>query len=143
MSEVIMDVKKIWETIPHRYPFLLVDRVTEMGPDYITGYKNVSVNEDFFNGHFPGEPIMPGVLICEANAQLGALYLKSLEQFSDKLILFAGLNNVKFKRLVVPGDRLDMKIQITKLKGRVGKANFAAHVEGNLACSGEITFSAI
>lgn len=143
MSEVVMDVKKIWETIPHRYPFLLVDRVTEMGADYIIGYKNVSVNEDFFNGHFPGEPIMPGVLICEANAQLGALYLKTLEQFKDKLILFAGLNDVRFKRLVVPGDRLDMRIQITKLKGRVGKAHFEATVNGNLACSGEITFSAI
>lgn len=143
MSEVVMDIKKIWETIPHRYPFLLVDRVTELGELYIEGYKNLSVNEPFFQGHFPQEPIMPGVLICEAAAQLGAIFLKQHETFSDKLILFAGIDGVRFKKLVVPGDRLDLRIDVLKIKGRVGKATFTAMVDGALASQGELTFSAM
>ncbi|MEW5821933.1 MAG: 3-hydroxyacyl-ACP dehydratase FabZ [Cyanobacteriota bacterium] len=143
MNEAVLDIKKIWETIPHRYPFLLVDRVTEFGESYIVGYKNLSINEPFFNGHFPGEPIMPGVLICEAAAQLGAIFLKRHDNFKDKLILFAGIDGVRFKRLVVPGDKLDLRVDVLKIKGRVGKASFEAKVDGALATSGEITFSAV
>lgn len=143
MSEVVMDIRKIWETIPHRYPFLLVDRVTEITETGISGYKNVSANEDFFNGHFPEEPIMPGVLICEALAQLGAIRLKLLPQFEDKLMLFAGIDKLRFKKQVKPGDRLDLKGDIIKIKGRIGKAVVVATVDGQVACQAEIMFSAM
>ena len=137
------DIKDIWETIPHRYPFLLVDRVTKLGDNFIEGYKNLTINEPFFNGHFPNEPIMPGVLMVEAAAQLGAIYLKQHESFANKLIVFAGIDGVRFKKLVVPGDKLELRSEILKIKGIVGKAKFEAKVEGEMACSGQITFSAV
>jgi 3-hydroxyacyl-[acyl-carrier-protein] dehydratase len=143
MSDTILNIKQISDLIPHRYPFLLVDRVTKLKELGIEGYKNVSGNEPFFCGHFPEEPIMPGVLICEAAAQLGAIFLKNREEFKNKLILFAGLNNVKFKRIVVPGDRLDLKVDLLKIRPPVGKAAFVATVDGNIACQGEITFSSV
>ena len=143
MSDVKLNIKEIWETIPHRYPFLLIDRVTYIGENDISGYKNVTINDNFFVGHFPGEPIMPGVLICEAAAQLGAIFLKRMELFKNSLILFAGIDNVRFKRQVVPGDKLEIYGEMLKIKPSIGKARFEAKVEGNLVCSGEILFTAI
>ena len=105
-----LDIKQIMEIIPHRQPFLLIDRVTEMVPGQsIKGYKNVSYNEPYFAGHFPQEPVMPGVLQLEALAQLGAVAVLSLEENKGKTAYFAGVNSAKFKQKVVPGDRLDLE----------------------------------
>ena len=112
-------IEEIKNILPHRYPFLMVDRVTEFkAGEYIKGYKNVSVNEPFFRGHFPGNPIMPGVLILEAMAQMGILFAvkTSPEELEDKLMVFAGMDGVKFRQPVVPGDRLDMYLIHTKKK---------------------------
>src|SRR5574344_345215 len=106
-----MDTVDILNMIPHRYPFMLVDRITEYVPGkYAKGYKNVTMNEDFFNGHFPGNPIMPGVLQLEALAQCSAPILLCLDQFKGKLALFASMENVRFKNIVRPGDKFEMEI---------------------------------
>lgn len=143
MSEGELNVKQIWDIIPHRYPFLLIDRVTSYGDTFIEGYKNLTINDNFFAGHFPHEPIMPGVLICEAAAQLGAISIKLKEEYKDSLILFAGIDGVRFKRQVVPGDRLCIRCDILKLKSKIGKAKFEANVNGTLVCSGELLFMAV
>ena len=128
MSETIvqpisMDIIEIMEMLPHRYPFLLVDRITECVPgEYSKGYKNLTANEMFFNGHFPGNPIMPGVLQIEAMAQNAAPILLKLEQYKGKLALFAGIDGVRFKNIVRPGDRFDMETRMTKLKGLLQNA---------------------
>jgi 3-hydroxyacyl-[acyl-carrier-protein] dehydratase len=138
----MMDFKEISVYLPHRYPFLLLDRVLEIEPGQsIKGYKNVSVNEPFFNGHFPGHPIMPGVLIVEAMAQLsGILAFKSKQRTpADGTIYYlGGTDDVRFKRPVVPGDRLDMESKIIADKRHVMKFGCNAYVDGELACSGEI-----
>ncbi len=137
-----LDHQQIKQLIPHRYPFLLVDRVTELEDSrFIRGYKNVSGNEDFFNGHFPGNAIMPGVLILEALAQLGAIlgFAASGNRYDDGyLYLFAGVDNVRFKRSVVPGDRLDLELEIVGGKRGIYKMACKASVEGKLACSADI-----
>ena len=138
-----MNINQIMGLIPHRYPFLLIDKVTDEGCNFIQGYKNVSVNEPFFQGHFPGDPIMPGVLICEAAAQLGAIMLKKQKTFENKLLLFAGIDGVRFKRPVIPGDRLEIRVEIIKIKSVIGKAKFECKVDDQMACSGEITFSGV
>lgn len=145
MSELkqAMNINEIMDLIPHRYPFLLIDKVTDEGLNFIEGYKNVSINEPFFQGHFPEDPIMPGVLICEAAAQLGAIMLKKQKAFENKLLLFAGLDGVRFKKPVMPGDRLDIRAEIIKIKSVIGKAKFECRVDNQLACSGEITFSGV
>lgn len=145
MDTNIPNIKEIWEKIPHRYPFLLIDRFTEINIEgkYIEAYKNVTINDQFFCGHFPGEPFMPGVLICEAAAQAGCIFLKSMPMFEGKLILFGGLDNVRFKRLVVPGDKLEFRVELLKVRPRIGKAKFEAKVDGEMACAGEILFTAI
>lgn len=136
-----IDIQKI---LPHRYPFLLVDRVTELEAGrYAKGYKNLSNNEEFFNGHFPGNPIMPGVLQVEALAQLGAVAVLSLEEYKDKLAVFAGIDAVRFKRQVVPGDRLDMEVEITQLRRGIGKGKAKAFVDGELCVEGEILFALV
>lgn len=136
-----IDIQKI---LPHRYPFLLVDRVTELEAGrYAKGYKNLSNNEEFFNGHFPGNPIMPGVLQVEALAQLGAVAVLSLEEYKDKLAVFAGIDSVRFKRQVVPGDRLDMEVEITQLRRGIGKGKAKAFVDGELCVEGEILFALV
>lgn len=138
----IDDIMGIMSLIPHRYPFLLVDRITrhEHGR-IIEGYKNVTINEPFFQGHFPGFPLMPGVLIVEALAQLGCYLVKSMPEGEGKLIVFSGIDGVRFRRQVIPGDRLDLYAEMTKIRGPLGKAKIRASVAGDLAVEGEILFS--
>lgn len=139
-----LNVREIMKVIPHRYPFLLVDRVTEhVHSQYIRGYKNVTINEPFFEGHFPNNPIMPGVLIVEAMAQLGCILVAHMPEGQGKLVLFAGLDNVRFRRPVVPGDCLELYAELLKLRPPVGKARGQAFVNGELACEGEMTFSMV
>jgi beta-hydroxyacyl-ACP dehydratase FabZ len=141
-----LSVQQIFEIIPHRYPFLLVDRVTEFGDgEYIVGYKNVSANEPFFNGHFPGRPIMPGLLIIEAIAQLGCVYTKLATGGSapDSLMVLTGADGARFRRPVVPGDQLKLEIRGFKRKGNHWKITGTATVEGELAASATVTASEI
>lgn len=142
IKPMTMDIKEIMSLIPHRYPFLLVDRILECVPGkYVKGYKNVSFNEDFFNGHFPNNPIMPGVLMVEALAQLSSGILMTLPEYKGKLALFAGIDGVRFKRIVVPGDRLDMYSEITKIKGPICKVKCKASVDGQTVTEAELMFS--
>lgn len=136
-----MDIQRILQLLPHRYPFLLVDRVTECVPgSHIKAYKNVSFNEPFFQGHFPGVPIMPGVLILEALAQTGGLLAAAgLGDLEDKLFLFTGLDGVKFRRQVVPGDRLNLECSNMRMKLKLCKMDAKAFVDGKLACEAQIT----
>ena len=137
-----LDIKQIMEIIPHRQPFLLIDRVTDLEPGKsIKGYKNLSYNEPFFAGHFPNEPVMPGVLQIEALAQLGAVAILSLPDNKGKTAYFTGINGAKFKQKVVPGDRLDLECEITKIKGPMGIGQVKASVDGKLACRAEISFA--
>ena len=138
----LMDVNEIMKQIPHRYPFLLIDRVLEMEPGKKgVGIKNVSINEPFFQGHFPGTPIMPGVLIVEAMAQLGAVIVLSLPENQGKLAYFAGIDGMRFRRQVVPGDQLHLEVEITKMRGSLGKGIARALVEGEVAAEGKIMFA--
>lgn len=135
-----MDITEIMTMIPHRYPFLLVDRITEYIPGkYSKGYKNLSMNENFFQGHFPGNPIFPGVLQLEAMAQCSAPILLSLDEFKDKLCLFATMENVRFRNIVRPGDRFDMEIELFKLKGPIGKVHAKGYVDGTLVVEADLT----
>ena len=136
-----MDIQRILQLLPHRYPFLLVDRVVEcVSGSHIKAYKNVTFNEPFFQGHFPGAPIMPGVLILEALAQTGGLLAVSgMESLDDKLFLFTGLDGVKFRRQVVPGDRLDLECCNLRMKLKLCKMEARAFVDGKLAAEAQIT----
>ena len=136
-----IDIQKI---LPHRYPFLLVDKITDMEEGkWIKGIKNVTVNEPFFQGHFPGNPIMPGVLICEALAQVGAVLLLGMEENKGKLGVFTGINNFKFRKQVVPGDTLELTAELVTYRHGMGKANVEAMVDGKTAAKGEISFAVI
>ena len=138
---MIMDVKQIQEILPHRYPFLLVDRVLEMEEGKrIVASKAVTMNEYFFQGHFPQEPVMPGVLIMEALAQTGAIAVLSMEQNRGKIAYFGGMNKVKFRNKVVPGDVLTLEMEIVKLKSRAGIGKGTAYVDGKKVAEGELTF---
>ena len=140
----MLDIQQIKEIIPHRFPMLLIDRVTEMEIEeskFVRGYKNVSANEAFFQGHYPQEPIMPGVLQIEALAQAGAVAILSMEQFKGKTPLFAGTNKVRFKGKVVPGDKLDLYCEIIKIKGPIGIGKGIASVDGKTVCEAEILFA--
>ena len=140
--ETILDVNKIREIIPHRYPFLLIDRITYLEPGIkAKGYKNITANEPFFQGHFPGNPIMPGVLIIEALAQLGCVAMLVKEEYKNMIGLFAGIDNVRFKKQVVPGDKLELYVELLKLKGPIGKFRGEAKVDGQLAVEGEVLFA--
>lgn len=143
MSEPgVMNIERIMALLPHRYPFLLVDRVVECVPgESIKAYKNVTINEPFFQGHFPGAPIMPGVLILEALAQTGGLLAcASIEgSLQDRLFLFTGLDQVKFRRQVIPGDRLDLVCSNLRMKLKLCKLDARALVDGKLACEAVIT----
>lgn len=142
-AQQLFDVREILKLLPHRYPFILVDRILEVKlGDSIVGLKNVTINEPFFQGHFPGEPIMPGVLILEGMAQVGAIlaYLTDQEKFGDQLVYFAGLDGVRFRQKVVPGDQLIIKTSILKRKGKIYKLESRAYVEDKLVT--EATFMA-
>jgi len=137
-----IDIEEIMRIIPHRYPFLLVDRVEIEEPGRKgTGYKNVTINEPFFKGHFPNMPVMPGVLIIESMAQTGAVILLSEESYRGRIPYFAGINKVRFKRKVVPGDRLEMKVEIIKMRKNIGIGTGTAYVCGQVAAEGEFLFA--
>lgn len=133
---------EIRDLIPHRYPFLLVDRIDELEPGVrAVGIKNVTQNEPFFEGHFPGYPVMPGVLIIEAMAQVGAVGVMAGGEHADKLALFAGIDGVRFRRQVVPGDVLTLEVEIGRLKGRVGRGTGRASVGGERVCEAQLMFA--
>ncbi|MDO4333226.1 MAG: 3-hydroxyacyl-ACP dehydratase FabZ [Eubacteriales bacterium] len=136
-----LNSNQIAELLPHRYPFALVDRITDFEPGkWAKGIKCVSVNELFFCGHFPQEHVMPGVLILEAMAQVGAVAILSCPENKGKIVLFGGVKNARFKRRVIPGDVLEMECELTKQKGPVGIGVCKAVVNGETACSAELTF---
>lgn len=137
-----MDIQEIQKIIPHRYPFLLVDRITEMEEGKgAKGIKNVTINEPFFQGHFPDYPVMPGVLIIEAMAQVGAVVILSKPEFQGKIALMAGIDKVRFRQQVVPGDQLEIEVELLKIKASIGKAAGKVTVNGRLVCSGELMFA--
>jgi 3-hydroxyacyl-[acyl-carrier-protein] dehydratase len=137
----MLDITKIMEALPHRYPFLLVDRVLEMTDDEVVAIKNVTMNEPFFQGHFPGYPVMPGVLIMEALAQAAGVLELSKPENKGKLVFYAGMDNVKFKKQVVPGDQLVLKAKFVKRRGTIAVVEAVAEVDGKLAASGKLTFA--
>jgi beta-hydroxyacyl-ACP dehydratase FabZ len=136
----IYDARAIAEILPHRYPFLLVDRIIELVPgERIVGIKQVTINESFFQGHFPGAPVMPGVLIVEAMAQVGAVYaLSQMENRDKKLVLFSGIDNARFRRPVVPGDTLTLEVTPVRVGSRVQRMRGKALVDGQLAAEADI-----
>ncbi|HLR81381.1 MAG TPA: 3-hydroxyacyl-ACP dehydratase FabZ [Bacillota bacterium] len=137
-----MDIQDIKQTIPHRYPFLLVDQVLEIEEGKrVVGLKNVTINEPFFQGHFPDYPVMPGVLIVEALAQVGAISVLGMEANKDKLGFLAGIDRCRFKRQVRPGDQLKLEVDIIRMKGPIGKGKGKATVDGEIACEAEIMFA--
>ncbi|CBN57139.1 MULTISPECIES: 3-hydroxyacyl-ACP dehydratase FabZ [Kamptonema] len=141
----ILTAEEIHKLLPHRYPFALVDRIVEYIPgERAVGIKNVTFNEPHFQGHFPGRPIMPGVLIVEAMAQVGGVVLSQLPNVEQGLFMFAGIDKVRFRRPVVPGDRLVMTVQLLCVKRRrFGKVEARAEVDGQRVCEGELMFSIV
>ncbi|WP_243297728.1 3-hydroxyacyl-ACP dehydratase FabZ [Bacillus litorisediminis] len=138
----MLNIEEIKEIIPHRYPFLLVDRILEVEEGKkAVGIKNVSANEEFFNGHFPEYAVMPGVLIVEALAQVGAVAMLKSEENRGRLAFFAGIDNCRFKRQVVPGDQLRLEVEMVRFRGAIGKGKGIATVDGELACEVEIMFA--
>jgi 3-hydroxyacyl-[acyl-carrier-protein] dehydratase len=136
-----IEAAEIMRIIPHRYPFLLVDRVVELEPGKrVVAIKNVTANEPQFTGHFPERPIMPGVLMVEAMAQAGAVAVLSLPEYTGKLALFAGIDDCRFRRTVLPGDTLRMEVTLDKLRGMFGRARAVASVDGDVAAEATISF---
>lgn len=138
--KIEMDIRQILDVLPHRYPFILVDRVLEITENSIIALKNVTRNEDFFNGHFPVMPVMPGVLQIEALAQAAGLFVLNKPENRGKIGLFAAIENARFKRLVVPGDQLRLEVQILKFGKKLSHVKGIATVEGEVSCEVEMKF---
>ena len=137
----MLDITEIKRIIPHRYPMLLIDRVEELIPgEKAVARRNVTINEELFNGHFPGNPVMPGVLIVEALAQTGAVALLSLPEFKGKTAYFGGIKSAKFRKVVRPGDSLRLEVTLEKIRNNVGLGKAIATVDGKKSCTAELTF---
>ena len=137
----VLDSTQIQEIIPHRYPMLLIDRIEELEPGKrAVSLRNVTAHEEVFQGHFPGNPVMPGVLIVEAMAQTGAVALLSLDEFKGKTAYFGGIKSAKFRKVVRPGDQMIIEVVLEKILGSVGLGKAVATVDGKKACTAEITF---
>ena len=137
----MLDITEIKKIIPHRYPMLLIDRVEELIPgEKAVAKRNVTINEELFNGHFPGNPVMPRVLIVEALAQTGAVALLSLPEFKGKTAYFGGIKSAKFRKVVRPGDSLRLEVTLEKIRNNVGLGKAVATVDGKKACTAELTF---
>lgn len=140
-ANTLLDIKDILKILPHRYPFVMVDRILDYQVgEYITGIKNVTINESFFPGHFPGEPVMPGVMILEGMAQIGALlaYKTIPEAIGNKLVYFAGIDKVRFRKMVRPGDQIFFRIECIKMKSKLSKMSGKAFVDDQLAAEAEL-----
>jgi 3-hydroxyacyl-[acyl-carrier-protein] dehydratase len=138
----ILDSRAIQAIIPHRYPFLLVDKIVEIEPGKrAVGLKNVSIGEPYFQGHFPDYPVMPGVLIVEALAQVGAVAMLQLDEFKGRIAFFAGIDNVRFKKQVKPGDVLRLEVELGQIRRSIGTGTGIATVDGEIACKGEFMFA--
>lgn len=144
-AETVLTVEQIHQLLPHRYPFALVDRIIEYVPGKrAVGIKNVTFNEPHFQGHFPQRPLMPGVLIVEAMAQVGGVVLTQMQEMDGNLFVFAGMDKVRFRRQVIPGDQLVMTVELLRVKQRrFGKMQARAQVDGQLAAEGELLFSLV
>jgi len=137
-----IDIRRIMEILPHRYPLLLVDRILELEPFVrAAGYKNITYNEPVFTGHFPGNPVLPGVYIIEAMAQLGGAVVLEPGEFARRVPYLAGIDKCKFRRPVVPGDRLNMEITLERHKRNIGWVRASSNVDGQFVCSAELMFS--
>ena len=138
----VLNTQQIQEILPHRYPMLMLDTVEELVPgESAVAIKNVTINEEIFQGHFPGNPIMPGVLIVESLAQTGAVAILSMEENKGRNALFGGIDKMRFKKVVVPGDVLKLEVKIIKQKGPVGVGEATATVDGKVVAKGELTFA--
>ena len=141
-EQTVLDSVAIQQIIPHRFPFLLVDRVVELDAGKrAVGLKNVSIGEPFFQGHFPDYPVMPGVLIVEAIAQVGAIAMLSLDEYKGRIAFFAGIDNVRFKRQVKPGDVLRLEVELGQIRRNIGTGSGIATVNGEIACKGDFMFA--
>ncbi len=134
----MLDIKEIQQILPHRYPFLLVDKIVTLEENKVVGIKNVTINEPFFQGHFPGTPIMPGVLVIEAMAQVGAVLFLRMNEHKNKLAYFTGIDKAKFRKPVVPGDQLRMELEVLKVSSRICKMRGKAFVDETLVVEAEL-----
>lgn len=140
--QTMLSIDEIKEIIPHRYPFLLIDRIIEIEEGKrAVGLKNVTANEEFFSGHFPDYPVMPGVLIVEALAQVGAVAMLKMDENRGKLAFFGGIDRCRFKKQVRPGDQLTLEVEIVRIRGPIGKGRGVATVDGEVVAEAEITFA--